>query len=120
VTAFYDKKETRGSHRAWFNNDYKKPEKERLPKQEEIWVPKNMYSLMLATTAKTTSVHFGMNNLCMKHNKLFTLDHLEECDTISGCKDIRKYAKKLKGLHITKWEKEKRYHGIALFAYLTV
>jgi hypothetical protein len=102
------------------NNDYKKPEKERLPKQEEIWVPKNMYSLMLATTANSTSVHFGMNNLCKKHNKLFTLDHLEECDTISGCQDIRKYANKLKDLHITKWDKEDRYHGIALFAYLTV
>ena len=30
------------------------------------------------------------------------------------------YANKLKDLHITQWDKEDRYHGIALFAYLTV
>jgi hypothetical protein len=85
VTAFYDKKETQGSHKTRGNNDYKKSEKERLPKQEEIWVPKNMYSLMLATTANSTSVHFGMNHLCKKHNTLFTVDHLESCDALSGC-----------------------------------
>ena len=79
-----------------------------------------MYSLMLATTANSTSVHFGMNHLCKKHNTLFTVDHLETCDTLSGCQDIRYYSNKLKDLHITKWEKEERYHGISLFAYLTV
>jgi hypothetical protein len=79
-----------------------------------------MYSLMLAVTANSTSVHFGMNHLCKKHNKLYTLDHLESCDALSGCQDIRMYANKLKDLHITQWDKEDRYHGIALFAYLTV
>ena len=79
-----------------------------------------MLNMMLATTANSTSVHFGVNNLCKKHNTLFTLDHIESCDALSGCQDIRKYANKLKDLHITKWEKEERWHGIALFAYLTV
>jgi hypothetical protein len=79
-----------------------------------------MYSLMLAVTANSTSVHFGMNHLCKKHNQLYTLDHLESCDALSGCQDIRMYANKLKDLHITQWDKEDRYHGIALFAYLTV
>jgi hypothetical protein len=85
VTAFYEKKETEDSHRTRRSYNYKTPEKERTPKQEEIWVPKNMYSLMLATTANSTSVHFGMNNLCKKHNTLFTLDHIESCDALSGC-----------------------------------
>jgi len=75
---------------------------------------------MLATTANSTSVHFGMNHMCKKHNRLFTLDHVESCDALSGCQDIRKYANKLKDQHISKWDKEERWHGIALFAYLTV
>jgi hypothetical protein len=120
VTSFYEKKETEDSHRNRRSNNYKAPEKEQLPKQEKIWVPKIMVNMMLATTANSTSVHFGMNNLCKKHNKLFTLDHIESCDSLSGCQDIRKYANKLKDLHITKWDREERYHAIALFAYLTV
>ena len=120
MTAYYDKKETEGSYRTRRSNSYKEPEEKRLPRKEELWIPKNMYSLMLAVTANSTSVHFGMNHLCKKHNQLYTLDHLESCDALSGCQDIRMYANKLKDLHITQWEKEDRYHGIALFAYLTV
>jgi hypothetical protein len=51
---------------------------------------------------------------------LFTLEHIEKCDQLSGCQDIRKYANKLKDHHILDWDKEERLHGIALFAYLTV
>ena len=58
--------------------------------------------------------------MCKKHQVLFTFEHIEKCDSLSGCQDIRKYANKLKDLHITKWDKEERLHGIALFAYLTV
>jgi hypothetical protein len=79
-----------------------------------------MLDMMMATTANSTSVHFGMNHLCRKHNKLFTLDHIEECDSLQGCQDVRKYANMLKDNHISKWEKEDRWHGIAFFAYLTV
>jgi hypothetical protein len=68
-----------------------------------------MLNMMLATTANSTSVHFGVNNLFKKHNKLFTLDHIEECDMLSGCGEVRKYANKLKDLYITKWDKEERY-----------
>ena len=39
---------------------------------------------------------------------------------LSGCGEIRKYTNKLKDLHITEWDKEERYYGIALFAYLTI
>ena len=55
-----------------------------------------MLNMMLATTANSTSVHFGVNNLCKKNNKLFTLDHIEESDMLSGYGEIRKYANKLK------------------------
>ena len=51
---------------------------------------------------------------------LFTLEHIEKCDQLSGCQDIRKYANKLKDQHLLDWDKEDRLHGIALFAYLTV
>jgi hypothetical protein len=64
--------------------------------------------------------HFGMHNLCKKHNKLFTFNYIEECDAFSGYQDIRKCTNILKDFHITKWDKEERWHGIALFAYLTV
>jgi hypothetical protein len=59
-----------------------------------------MLNMMLATTANSTSVHFGVNNLFKK--KLFTLNHIEESDMLSGCGEIRKYANKLKDLHIAK------------------
>ena len=120
MTAFYDKKDNESSTRVQRNNNYHPTVREPLPREERIYVPKNMLSLMLATTANSTSVHFGMNHMCKKHNRLFTLDHVESCDALSGCQDIRKYANKLKDQHISKWDKEERWHGIALFAYLTV
>jgi RNA polymerase-interacting CarD/CdnL/TRCF family regulator len=44
----------------------------------------------------------------------------KECDELSGCQEIRNYANMLKDLHKKNKEKEKRYHGITVFAYLTV
>ncbi len=58
--------------------------------------------------------------MCKKHQVLFNLEHIEKCDSLIGCKDIRKYANKLKDQHILDWDKKDRLHGIALFAYLTV
>jgi hypothetical protein len=48
-----------------------------MPRYEKIWVPKSMKNLILSTTANSTSIHFGMNHLYHRHNKLFTLDHIE-------------------------------------------
>jgi hypothetical protein len=48
-----------------------------------------MAETMLATTAKSTSLHFGFNHMCRKHNVLFTMEHVEDCDEISGCINIR-------------------------------
>jgi hypothetical protein len=55
-----------------------------------------MAKMMHATTANSTSIHFGMGHHCHKHNKLFTIDHLEECDTLQNCEKIREYANRLK------------------------
>jgi hypothetical protein len=87
---------------------------------EEVFIPKIMNEMMLAVTGNGTSTHFGMNHLCHKHKRLFTLDHIESCDTLEGCEDIRKYANMLKDHHILDWSKEDRLHGVALFAYLTI
>ena len=34
--------------------------------------------------------------------------HVESCDALTGCQDIRKYANKLKDQHILDWDKEDR------------
>jgi hypothetical protein len=44
-----------------------------------------MVNMMLATTGNGTSTHFGMNHLCLSHNKLYTLEHIGECDRLSNC-----------------------------------
>ena len=72
------------------------------------------------TTANSTSIHYGTDHLCKKHQVLFNLEHIEKCDYFSGYNDIRKYANNLKDQHILDWDKDDRLHGIALFAYLTV
>ena len=55
-----------------------------------------MAETMLAATANCTSVHFGFNHMCRKHNTLFTMEHVERCDEITGCTNIRKFARRLK------------------------
>ena len=45
-------------------------------------MPRVMAKMMLATTANSTSIHFGMGHLCLKHDKIFTFDHIEECDVL--------------------------------------
>jgi hypothetical protein len=51
-----------------------------------LYMPRVMAKMMLATTANSTSIHFGMGHLCHKHNKIFTLDHIEECDVLENCR----------------------------------
>jgi hypothetical protein len=91
-----------------------------MPRYEKIWVPKAMKNLMLSTTANSTSIHFGMNHLCHRHNKLFTLDHIEQCDQISGCPDIRRFANRFRECPIREWNKEDRMVAITQFALLTI
>ena len=79
-----------------------------------------MAKMMLATTANSTSIHFGMGNLCNKHNKLFTLEHIGECDSLTGCERIREFSGKLKEVPILEWDKEERLSAIGAFALLTL
>ena len=79
-----------------------------------------MATMMLATTANSTSIHFGMGHLCHKHNKLFTLEHIGECDALTGCERIREFSNRLKEQHLLDWEKEERLSAIGAFALLTI
>ena len=91
VNAYFEMKETEGPRRT--GNVSKKVqglpmggvEKEPLPRREKFYVPKIMTDMMLATTGNGTSIHFGMNHLCLSHNKLYTLEHIGECDRLSNC-----------------------------------
>jgi hypothetical protein len=65
-----------------------------------------MAEMMLATTANSTSIHFGVGHMCHKHNQIFTMEHVEKCDGLIGCNNIRIYAKRLKEQHILEWEPE--------------
>jgi hypothetical protein len=76
--------------------------------QEKIYVPKAMMDLMISTTANKTSIHFGMNHMCHRHDVLFTIDHVLECEYISESDDIRRYANRLRQQHILEWEAEER------------
>ena len=102
----------------------RKSEQQQLPQQkkwqEKLYIPRIMAEMMLATTANTTSIHFGMGHQCHKHDRLYTLDHICECDALVECGKVREYANKLKEKHILDWEKDERTHAIYTFAQLTV
>ena len=50
----------------------------------------------------------------------FTMEHVEQCDGLTGCNNIRSYAKRLKEQLILEWEPEERVQTIAEFALLTL
>ena len=85
-----------------------------------MYIPRIMANMMLATTANSTSIHFGMGHQCHKHNKIFTLEHIHECDELVNCKKIGEFSNKLKVKHILDWDKEERLEAIAQFASLTI
>ena len=58
--------------------------------REKLYIPRVMAETMLAATANSTSVHFGFNHNSRKHNTLFTIKHVERCDEITRCSNIRK------------------------------
>jgi len=95
-------------------------EKRGETKKEKLYIPRVMAETMLAATANSTSTHYGFGHMCMKHNKLFTLEHIETCDEMSGCTNIRRYANRLRSQHILDWEPEERHAAILEFALLTV
>lgn len=76
---------------------------------------------MAATTSNSTSIHFGMGHLCHVHNRLFTLDHIETCDQLTGCEKIREYSNMLRGeTPFMDWEPETKLGAIGAFALLTI
>ena len=79
-----------------------------------------MMDTMLSATGNGTSISFEFGHCCKKHNRLFTLDHIEQCDALTGVEGIRGYAKKLKETHILDWGREERLNAIAAFALLTL
>ena len=118
VTAFFDKKEE--TKRRSSAVSHRPSDSEPLPRHEKIYVPKIMLNMMLATTSNSTSVHYGMDHMCHRHKRLFTLDHIETCDQLSGCERIRTYANKLKEKPLLDWDKQERFDAIAAFALLTI
>ena len=50
--------------------------------------------------------------MCHPHNQLFTLDHIEQCELITGCEDIRRFANRLREQHILEWSREDRLVAI--------
>ena len=81
-------------------------------------MPRIMAKMMLATTANSTSIQFGMGHQCQKHNQLFTLDHISECTELMNCEKIKEYANRLKVQHILEWEKEERAQAIVAYVRL--
>ena len=79
-----------------------------------------MLQLMISSTGNSTSIHFGTNHMCHRHNRLFTLDHIEQCDALSGCSRIREHVSRLKQQHILDWEKETRMVAITDFLLVTI
>ena len=79
-----------------------------------------MAKMMLAATANSTSIHFGLGNMCHRHNQIFSMEHVEHFDGLTGCKNIRNYARRLKEQHLLEWEPEERAKAIAKFALLTL
>ena len=55
-----------------------------------------MSETMLSATQDSTSLHFSLNHMCRKHKVLFTMEHVESCNEISGCSNIRRYARRLR------------------------
>ena len=50
--------------------------------EPRVYIPRVMADLMQATTANSTSVHFGVGHMCHKHNRVYTVDHIAECDQL--------------------------------------
>jgi len=44
--------------------------------------------------------------MCKKHNCLFDLTHIAECDQLQGCSRIPEFAQLLKEVPFTEWDKE--------------
>ena len=91
--------------------------KRKLP----LYIPRIMADLIWATTKNSTSVHFGFGHKCHKHDRLFDLEHIANCDLLSGCPDIAKYVKMIKeGGNIRLWDQEVLADAIIQYTQLAL
>ena len=80
-----------------------------------------MADLIWATTKNSTSVHFGYGHKCHKHDRLFDLENIANCDLLSGCPDIAKYVKMIKeGGNIRLWDQESLADAIIQYTQLAL
>ena len=91
--------------------------KRKLP----LYIPRIMADLIWATTKNSTSVHFGFGHKCHKHDRLFDLEHIANCDLLKGCPDIEKYATKIKkGDNIRLWDQDVLADAIIQYTQLAL
>lgn len=93
------------------------PKKAHVPK---IYIPRVMAEMMQATTSNSTSIHFGFGHMCKDHNVLFDLNHIKECNSITGCERIPEFANELKKTPFIEWDLDLKYEAIKAFAMLVV
>ena len=77
-----------------------------------------MAEMMQATTANSTSIHFGFGHWCVDHNCLFDLDHIKVCDQLIHCERVPEFAAKLKETPFIEWDLELKFEPIKAFALL--
>ncbi len=87
-------------------------------RREKSYIPRIMPETILVDTANSTSLHFDLNHKCRKHNVLIIIEQVERCEEISGCINIRRYARRLKEQNIRDWEMSERKQAIAEIAAL--
>ena len=77
-----------------------------------------MAEMMQATTANSSSIHFGFGHWCETHNCLFDLDHIKTCDQLIFSERIPEFAAKLKETPFIEWDLDLKYEAIKAFAFL--
>jgi len=86
--------------------------------EPRLYIPRIMADMMVATTANSTSIHFGFGHMCEEHKCLFDLKHIKECSLLTGCGKVPEYAAKLKETPFTEWDLKTKGEAIGAFALL--
>ena len=89
-----------------------------MTREEKIYIPRIMADMMVATTANSTSIHFGFGDMCTEHKCLFDLKHIQECSLLPGCGRVPEFANKLKETPFIEWDIETKFEAIGAFALL--
>lgn len=65
-------------------------------------------------------MHFGQGHRCLKHDKMFDVDHLSQCDQVSGCERVKDIVTHLKGRNIREWEVTEIAEAITTFTSIAL